>query len=515
MTKELFSKKFGINETNLTRRREFIRLGEQERDVLIELTPWIDKHASDIAKEFYDWQFSFPPTISFFERYAQQKDMSVTALRQHLEEAQTNYLKGVFHGARDNWGVEYYEYRLHIGGIHDKINLPFKWYVGAYCEFQRLLRIYLRKTYEDTTLIDTVEQAVNKVFNYDIQAVGDSFLLNTIESIGLSIEGVKTDNDADKTEHLSEVKNMVATLLDQAQAIAENRLSEQVLKVSVAGQLGGAFTLIVRNLQDMIDKLKQNAQAVAAASQELESVSEQMGSNVEETSIQANVVSSSADQVNNNVQSVASASEGMANSIKEIASNANNAAKVANNAVKMADSTNTTIGKLGESSIEIGKVIKVITSIAGQTNLLALNATIEAARAGEAGRGFAVVANEVKELAKETAKATEDISQKIEAIQTDAKGAVESIAKISGIVNQINEIQNTIASAVEEQAVTTTEIGRNVADAAKGSAEIAKNIEGVAKTAQNTAEGASDVQRSAAQMAQMAAQLQNLVAQFK
>ncbi len=155
--------------------------------------------------------------------------------------------------------------------------------------------------------------------------------------------------------------------------------------------------------------------------------------------------------------------EEMTASIREIAKNANEAARVATQAVKVAETTNSTVGKLGESSAEIGKVIKVITSIAQQTNLLALNATIEAARAGEAGKGFAVVANEVKELAKETAKATEDISQKIEAIQTDTRGAVAAIGQIGTIINQINDIQNTIASAVEEQTATTNEISRNVA----------------------------------------------------
>ena len=139
----------------------------------------------------------------------------------------------------------------------------------------------------------------------------------------------------------------------------------------------------------------------------------------------------------------------MTASIKEIAKNSNDAARVVSSAVKMAENTNSTVAKLGESSGEIGKVIKVITSIAQQTNLLALNATIEAARAGEAGKGFAVVANEVKELAKETAKATEDISQRIEAIQGDTKGSVDAIAQITEIINQINDISNTIAGAVE------------------------------------------------------------------
>ncbi|HTZ83581.1 MAG TPA: methyl-accepting chemotaxis protein [Candidatus Acidoferrales bacterium] len=308
------------------------------------------------------------------------------------------------------------------------------------------------------------------------------------------------------------------SVLDQAEAIAGGDLTRDNLKILSQDELGDltvAINKVNESLKSMLSAIAENSQHVASASEELSAGSQQISANSEETSAQASVVSQAAQQVSQNLQSVSTGAEEMTSTIQSIASNAHEAATIAGKAVQTAQAANVTVGKLGESSAEIGEVIKVITAIARQTNLLALNATIEAARAGEAGKGFAVVANEVKELAKQTAKATEDIGRKITAIQTDTKSAVDAIGTISAVIAQVNDISGTIATAVEEQSATTNEMTRNVADAAKGSGEITHNITGVAEAARGTSTNAQESQKAANELADMAAQLRSLVEQFK
>ena len=284
----------------------------------------------------------------------------------------------------------------------------------------------------------------------------------------------------------------------------------------------GAYGELMTSVNDMFEVFRSTMETVGRMSDplsqsaaELSRVAQEMGSSAEQTASQANMVSAGSEQVSRNIQTVATAADEMSASIREIAKNTADSTKVATAAVRSAEETNVTIGKLGQSSAEIGQVIKVITSIAQQTNLLALNATIEAARAGEAGKGFAVVANEVKELAKETAKATEDISRKIEAIQTDTTGAVTAIEQIGSVIGQINDIQNTVASAVEEQSVTTNEITRNLTEAAKGGADISRSIAGVAEAARTTTGGAGQTQKSAESLEKLAQELQTLMGRFR
>ena len=769
------SAKFDVDSDNLSLRREFLRLGESERTLCVDLIPWIEEHAPKIVREFYDFQFKFSRTSDFFEKMAAEKGMSIVNLRVHLEKAQQGYLIACFQGAKNNWDVDYFESRLKIGEVHHRINLPYKWYIGSYTEFLMLVHKYLKESFEDREYVDRVLQVITRIFNYDLQAVVEATLFSAVESFGFPFETIETTPVTDRSDHLDQINeylvnkqleaasfrgqldaiaraqgvvemdldgNILAVnqlflnalgyaredvvgkshtmFLDEkfvnsneyrdlwrqlkqgnsqvgeylenaidgrevwfqasynpimddngvpfkvvkyatditedklknldykgqidaissSQAVIEFNLNGEILKannlflstigyslqdiqgrhhrmfvdpeesktadyralwealnrgepqigefkrinsrgeeiwlsasynplldvegkpfkvvkyareiteevkdrerlaqcveeilevVNAAGQGDLTHELTVTGddpvgqmaegirgffskLKEIISSIDENAQLLSAAADELAALSDNMGDTAGQTSSQATTVASSAEEVSSNIQTVAAGAEEMSASIKEVATNAGEAARVAAEAVDAAEKTNVTVTKLGESSAEIGNVIKVITSIAQQTNLLALNATIEAARAGEAGKGFAVVANEVKELAKQTAQATEEISQKIEAIQTDTKGAVDAISRIGSIIGQINDIQGTIAAAVEEQTSTTSEIARNVHEAAKGSSEIAENISHVAMAADNTASGATESKTATEELAKMSSSLRGIVAMFK
>ncbi|MEU4163051.1 methyl-accepting chemotaxis protein [Actinoplanes sp. NPDC026670] len=282
------------------------------------------------------------------------------------------------------------------------------------------------------------------------------------------------------------------------------------------------FGVMAAGLDRSLDKLRSSMQTIAGdadklanASNQLAGVSAQIADAVDNTDRQSSSASSEADEISRNVQTVAAGSEEMGLSIREISRNAADAAQVASIAVSEAASATESIRKLGESSAEIGNVIKLITSIAEQTNLLALNATIEAARAGDAGKGFAVVASEVKDLAQETARATEDIHTRVNAIQQDTGGAVEVINRISEVIAQINDFQTTIASAVEEQTATTGEMSRSIAEVAAGSSRIAANISDVSSASAATVGGVAQTREASAAVSRTADELRNLVGAFK
>ncbi|WP_433824413.1 methyl-accepting chemotaxis protein [Actinoplanes sp. CA-015351] len=301
----------------------------------------------------------------------------------------------------------------------------------------------------------------------------------------------------------------------EAVARADLTVGAEVHARDELGAMAVAVNTARDGLRTMVDRLTTSSQTLGASTGRLSRATELIGQSAQDAATQANVATIAAGDVSLNVQTVAAGSEQMGASIREIASNASEAARVASEAVGVADSANATVSQLGTSSAEIGNVIKTITAIAEQTNLLALNATIEAARAGEMGKGFAVVASEVKDLAQETARATEDIARRVEAIQADSSNAVAAIGEISSIIARISDYQTTIASAVEEQTATTGEMARSVGDAAQGTSAIAGNIDGVATAAQTTTAALDEANETATELAGIAAELQTVVSQFR
>ncbi len=287
------------------------------------------------------------------------------------------------------------------------------------------------------------------------------------------------------------------------------------------GEMAHWFNRFIENVRGIIAQVKKKAEQLDESSGDLAEISEHMSSGADQTSAKAGNVAQSAEIMSSNTHSVAaameeaatnmgmvaSAAEEMTAVINEIAENTEKASAITSEAVSQTGSASQQVAELGQAAQEIGKVIETITEISEQVNLLALNATIEAARAGEAGKGFAVVANEIKELARQTAEATGEIKQRVEGIQSSTEGTVTEIGNISEIVNQVNEIVSTIATAVEEQSVSTKEIANNVQQASEGIGEVNQKVSENSSTASSIAEEISEVTQAASEMANSSSQV--------
>ena len=305
--------------------------------------------------------------------------------------------------------------------------------------------------------------------------------------------------------------------VDVLARLAEGRLDQrlEVRSRDEMGAMGGSLNTALERLAGAMGEIGINVETLASSSEELAAVAKTVNESAERSSDQALAASSAAEEISVNISTIAAGSEEIGASISEIARSTSNAADVAAGAVTSTAEAGRIVNQLGASSAEINHVVKLITSIAEQTNLLALNATIEAARAGEAGKGFAVVAAEVKDLAQETAQATEDISTRVNAIQADSTAAVTAIEAISDVIQQINDTQTAIAAAVEQQTATTAEMSRNVTEVAVGSADISANVSGVAQAAAETTGAAANTEQTSADLARVANALQTNLARFR
>ncbi len=299
--------------------------------------------------------------------------------------------------------------------------------------------------------------------------------------------------------------------------VAEGDLTPrlEVRTFDEVGRMAHSLNRALTTLGDVMRGINERTTILAGSANELSTLSTQLSGNADATSSRAGVASSAGEQVSAGVRGVSVATEEMAACIRDVARSSDEAMRVAHGAVQEAASAQEIVARLGVSSQEIGEVIGVITGIAAQTNLLALNATIEAARAGEAGRGFAVVANEVKELAKGTSSATDEIGLKVQALQNDSRDVIAVLSRIHTTISRISEYQGSIASAVQEQTTATDEISRNLAEAAAGTAEISRNIAGVSDASQQTRSGAGEVKISSADVARLGAEVTHLVSQFQ
>jgi methyl-accepting chemotaxis protein len=533
-----------MSEESLRERREFIGLGVKEIRSLARLTAFIQRNASKIVKEFYDYQFACPPTRRYFDSQAKQRGIPLEALREHLEQAQAKYLVEIFEEAASGRGFkqDYFEVRLRVGRIHNKIDLPPKWYIGSYTTYFMLIRKHLwRRYFYLPALVFRAESAILKVFNYDTQAISDAFTLDMMESAGMDL--VHVSGDGDLTEYIGYMKNAFAQeIRGVAEALAAGDLTIEVEPLHKDDVIRYALKGILTSLHDMIgqlvknvDHLQYSAKLLSEASAESGAAGSQIAMAMQEVTGGMNQQTHSTEQVVNAVmqmnqliqsvqQSVHSlhttcdttldSSQKIVDVIQKVTKSAQQSAKSAVGSAERADEGTQTVKanislmssirnkvgasakrvtEMGQHSEQIGSIIATIDDIANQTNLLALNAAIEAARAGEHGRGFAVVADEVRKLAEKSSMATREISTLISTIQQTVSEAVsameEGASEVEAGMQSTNELERVfreIQSSVREVRVQVDQIANDSTQMSGASSAMLSSIEQMSKVTEES-----------------------------
>jgi methyl-accepting chemotaxis protein len=476
---------FRVNEANLELRRQFMRLTRDDVDVLKELDPWAAQVAPQLAQEFYDVQFSFLPTLTFFKAYASSQSRPLEKLREGLERAQAGYFRQIFQEAAKGgkFGVTYFEQRLHVGMLHNKINLPMKWYLGSYTTYFDLVRAYLQRDFAERPDFRAVaERAILVVMNADMQAIVEAFYFDTFQSMGVDLAKITVSSQKlDLSDMSSELKGLVHEPLRAIVKALETLRQASEMLTSCSQETGTAITEIASAIGDVAQGAERQVRMIEEARTAAESASA--------AAVGARTLSS------DGLGAVEKATEAMA-------------------AVRASSTqVSTTMEGLAARSEQIGGIVGTITGLASQTNLLALNAAIEAARAGEQGRGFAVVAEEVRKLAEESQNAAKKISDLNSEIQDETKRAVTAVQKsvalseesaavvvqardaftaIGGSVNDINErleqlatSTGAVAAVAEQSSASAQEVSASAEQTSASTQEVATSAKALVGTAQD------------------------------
>jgi methyl-accepting chemotaxis protein len=422
----------------------------------------IDAGTGELLREF--WKVVEPALPQLLEGFYQHVTREPQLARligndiPRLKRAQGSHWGRLFNGRFDH---EYMEGVRAIGLVHNKIGLEPRWYIGGY-----------------------------------------NFVLSQLAA--LAVRQYRW-----KSGHLAAVLTALncAVMLDMDIAIS-------VYQEAMLTERQKQQDKIAAAIRDFDDRMKIVLNTVSGSATNLQNAANVLAANAEESTRQSTTVAAASEEASANVQAVASATEQLTSSVNEIGRQVSESTRITGRAVEQANQSSGSMQDLAEASQRIGAVVELINTIAGQTNLLALNATIEAARAGDAGRGFAVVASEVKALAEQTAKATDEISQQILAIQAATRQSVSSIQDIGTTIASVNEIATAVAAAVEQQGMATSEIARNIQEAARGTQEVSSNICGVSQAASETGQTAAQLLSSANELSQQSEMLRTSVEGF-
>lgn len=503
---EQLTSQYHINHTNLNLRKQFIDLSPEKVQILKKLTKWADRVADPMSKEFYDKQFAFVETRTFFEEYAQRKHITVEQLRPRLEKTQANYFRQIFQeAATGDFGPDYFERRLKVGQLHNIINLPLKWYVGSYTIYQTLVRKYLLKSFwHRPAWRAKAEQAIFEVFNYDIQAVSDAFFYDYLQSIGLDLQSVQVKrNEHDLSEYYDILKTTVRNTLEETTRTSQALSEASVQLAHIAEQAGQATNQVAVTMQQLAEGVSHQAEGVS-----------QMAGSIGQMSRAIEGVAHGAQEQAAAVNQTAQISTRLSTAIQQVTANVDRLGIVKEKVQLSARQ----VKELGKRSDQIGAIVGTIDEIASQTNLLALNAAIEAARAGEHGKSFSVVADEVRKLAERSSTSTKEIAELIKSVQRTVTEAVEamdqSTIEVERQVSEISEATERMSSssgemirAMESVSVVVEENTAATQQMAANSLEVTEAIDTIASISQENSAAVEEVSAAAEQISAQAVEV--------